>query len=311
MRLSFEIMATHSPLPLSFLHAKLVGALTSKSVLASLSIRELVRSARPAQDSELQPIFEPSKKTLLSNSHNDQSDWLPEHDDLQNEDYRPSLQIDPSPQSSAVKLFDTSHGNEIIRSEKKKIPSSVSPPHDSENQDLLTDMQLSLVHGTLNPPGINIITYTETYYTREIPAVKMAWEKFINQEAIFNSSAFDPFRLQNHETFPWHEEPSVRNKVELLKAIKEMRDVSQIGSDFHVFPHKPAGEQESISTVTWIVHHAFIDGLSATLLLQKVRQITAGQSAGPSPLFCQFFLRSTEAARPRRKLTRRTPFESC
>ena len=67
-----------------------------------------------------------------------------------------------------------------------------------------------------------------------------------------------------------------------------MRDVSQIGSVFHVFPHKPAGEQESISTVTRIVHHAVIDGFSATLLLQKVRQTTAGQSAGPSLPFCRF-----------------------
>ena len=183
--------------------------LTNKSVLASPSLRELVRSAQPAQDSELQPIIEPSKKTLLLNSHNDQSDWLPQHEDLQNEDHRPFLQVNPSPQSPAVKLFDTSHSSGIIRSEKKIIPSSVSPPHNPGNQDLLTDMQLSLVHGTLNTPGMNIITYSETYYTREIPAVKMAWEKVINQEAIFNSSAFDPFRLQNYETFPWHEEPSV------------------------------------------------------------------------------------------------------
>ena len=43
--------------------------LTGKSVLASPSIREFVRSARPAHDSELEPIIETSKKTLLSNSH--------------------------------------------------------------------------------------------------------------------------------------------------------------------------------------------------------------------------------------------------
>ena len=202
--------------------------LTSKSVLASPSIRELVRSARPAQDSELQPIFEPSKTTLFSNSHNDQSDRLPEHEDLQNEDHRPFLRIDPSPQSLAVKLFDTSHNSETIRSEKKMIPSSVSPLHNPENQELVTDMQLSLVQGTLKTPGMNIITYSETYYTREIPAVKMAWEKVINQESIFNSF-----------------------------------------------------------TITWIVHHALIDGFSATLLLQRVRRIAAGQSAGPSLPFCQ------------------------
>lgn len=40
--------------------------LTSKSVLASPSIRELVRSARPAQGSELQSIIESSKKMLHS-----------------------------------------------------------------------------------------------------------------------------------------------------------------------------------------------------------------------------------------------------
>ena len=108
------------------------------------------------------------------------------------------------------------------------IASSVSPPHDPENEDLLTDMQLSLVHGTLKPPGMNIITYSETYYTREIPAVKMAWEKVINQESIFNSSAFDRFRRQSYETFLWHEEPSVRNEAELIKAIKEICAVSPI-----------------------------------------------------------------------------------
>ena len=90
-----------------------------------------------------------------------------------------------------------------------------------------------------------------------------------------------------------------RNEAELLKAIKEMRDVSQIGSVFHVFPHKPAVGQESTSTATWIIHHAFIDGFSATLLLQKVRQITAGQSAGPSLPFCRF---SSELKKLRRSL---------
>ena len=224
--------------------------LTSKSVLASPFIRELVRSARPAQDSEFQPMVEHSKEILLSNSHNDQSDWLPEHEDLQKKDHRPFLQIDPSPQSPVVKLYDTSHSNETVRSQKKMIPSSASPPHDPENQDLLRDMQLSLVHGTLKTPGMNIITYSETYYTRELPAVKRAWQKVISQEPIFNSSAFDQFRRQNYETFLWYEEPSVRNEAELLKAMEEMRDVSQIGSVFHVFPHKPAREQESISTVT-------------------------------------------------------------
>ena len=275
--------------------------LTSKSVLASPSIRELVRSARPTQDSELQPVPEPLKTTVLSHSHNDQSDWLPEHEDLHDEGHRPVVRIDPSRQSPAVKLFDTSHSSEnsfafstpsyistpTIRSETM-MPSSVSPPHDLENQDLLTDMQLSLIHGTLKTPGMNIITYSETYYTREIPVVRMAWEKIINQEPIFNSPAFDDFREQNYETFLWHEEPSVRNEAELLKALEELRDMSQIGSIFHVFPHKPVGEQASTSTVAWIVHHAFIDGYSATLLLQKVRQITAGQSAGPSLPFCQF-----------------------
>lgn len=116
----------------------------------------------------------------------------------------------------------------------------------------------------------------------------MAWEKVISQEPIFNFSAFDQFRRQNYETFLWHEESFVRNEAELLKAIEEMRDVSQIGSAFYVFPHKPAREQESISTVTWIIHHAFIDVFFAALILQKVRQIIVGQSAGPSLPFCQF-----------------------
>ena len=286
--------------------------LTSKSVLTSSSIRQLVRSARPTEDSEFQPIIAPLKKTLLSDSHNDQSNWLPEHEDLQNEAHSLSLQMNPSPQLPAVKSFDISHSSEnsfgfstpssistpTIRSEKT-ISSSVSSPDDLENQDLLTDMQLSLIHRTLKIPGMNIITYSETYYTREIPAVKMAWEKVINQEPIFNSSAFDPFRRHNYDTFLWHEEPSVRNEAELLKAIEKLRDVSQIGSVFHVFQHKPAGEQESTSTVAWIVHHAFIDGVSATLLLQKVRQITAGQSAGPSLPFCQF---SSDLQKLRRSL---------
>ena len=94
----------------------------------------------------------------------------------------------------------------------------------------------------------------------------------------------------------------MRNEAETLKAIEEMRDVSQIASVFYVFPHKSASEQESISTVTSVVHHAFIDGFSAALLLQKVRQIIAGQSGGPSLPFCQF---SPELQKLRRSLVKR------
>ena len=176
----------------------------------------------------------------------------------------------------------------------------MSPPHDPNNQDILTDMQLALVHRTLKIPGMNVITYPETYYTREIPAVKMAWEKAINHGLIFDSSAFDQFRRLKYETLRWHEGTSVRNEADSLKAVEKLRDVRQ-RSVFYFFPHKPAREQESTSTATWIVHHAFIDQFSAFLLLQKVRQTTAGQSAGPSLPFCQF---SSDRQKLRRSLVK-------
>lgn len=276
--------------------------ITSKSVLTSSSIREVIGSAYPT-------MSDPTTDVPVKTSLQAFSESPPVLENCASFD-----QVAPSMPSSIASLHSIVQNGRTFHqlSAPSNVPSPeprsdqtsstpVSSGDDQETQGVLTDMQLSLIHGTLKTPGMNIITYSETYYTKDVPIVRMAWKTVIDMEPIFHSPAFDPFRGNNREHFSWHEESSLFNDEETRKTIDTLRNVSGIGSVFYVFPRESKHDGESLSTITWIVHHAFVDGFSASLLLDKVRRITAGITVKPSPPFSRFFTDLQELRRSRSK----------
>ncbi|CAD6564771.1 MAG: hypothetical protein ASARMPREDX12_004428 [Alectoria sarmentosa] len=283
--------------------------ITSKSIFSSDSIRELVTSAQSTINEQSELATESTTEVFVAASLKDHSDSPPESETQGSFD-----QVLPSTRSSIASLSDDTQSSRVSHSpstpsfpsspevgSEQTSTSSMSTLDNQHRPEVLTDMQLSLVHGSLKTPGMNIITYSETYHSKDIPLMKMAWQIVVDMEPIFSSTAFDQFRRNECKRFLWHEESPAQNEEEISKAVERLRNESQIGSVFHVFPHKSSHELESLSTITWVVHHAFVDGYSASLLFDKMRKITAGMTVKPSLPFSQLFFALQELRRSRSK----------
>lgn len=170
-------------------------------------------------------------------------------------------------------------------SQGKDDPLSRSPspaPSFSLEDGSLTEMQLLLIHGSMKTPGMNIITHVETFHTKDIPIMKLAWKAVIEQEPIFQVRAFLPV---DGKAFNWHVMDSDEECNEGVAY--DAHDLGQIGSFFEVVAQEPSPGQEPQSKVIWRVHHALIDGYSASIIFDKVRQVAAGRSVLPGPSFVE------------------------
>ncbi|KFY98173.1 hypothetical protein V500_01784 [Pseudogymnoascus sp. VKM F-4518 (FW-2643)] len=155
---------------------------------------------------------------------------------------------------------------------------------DAEDESL-TEFQLSLIHGSLKKPGMNMIVHSETFYTDDIPLVKEAWKTVIEMEPIFQSPAIVEFYGENWKLFDWRvASTELAANYELSQ--DEMRHGGTgIGFFFEVFPCKPDAGRRDRCTIVWTVHHALIDGYSASLVFDKVRRAANGMKVERGPSF--------------------------
>jgi amino acid adenylation domain-containing protein len=164
--------------------------------------------------------------------------------------------------------------------------------------DQITDLstsQISLMHGSLETPGANIISYYETYFPAQMPRIKAAWHEVIKMEPIFRTIYRSPedgcsilpklhwreFKTTKAKTYrdtlsggqtQVHSWPNTSTAIDL--------DVK-----FTVVHYQAEAEADSRSILIWSVHHALIDGWSAALVLKKVIQAAGGETVQPGPPF--------------------------
>ncbi|TPX19017.1 uncharacterized protein E0L32_011261 [Thyridium curvatum] len=131
--------------------------------------------------------------------------------------------------------------------------------------DVLTEMQLSLIHESLTHCGSNLITYTERHPSESIPVLLTAWRKAIELEDIFRGSWFS-------------ELVSMRTASSTVPA-------QWSGFSLDATVCESGSKDSSTSTITWVVHHAFIDAYSFNRLLSKVQALAVGQTPTPGPSF--------------------------
>ena len=175
-----------------------------------------------------------------------------------------------------------------------KLPETIPAPMYPEPDPLseiskaypATEMQLSLIHGSEKKPGTNLISYHETYHWEDVPTMKRAWNAVVVAEPIFRTR-FDLQGYQIVETaapFIWQESVKYSGEDDDYEIGKECLE-TQIGSWFRVITRDRGPRQQSLSTIIWTIHHALIDGYSASLILQKVRRAAAGLPIQPGPSF--------------------------
>lgn len=160
-------------------------------------------------------------------------------------------------------------------------------------------MQLSMVHGTLASGNANMIVYSETFYTENIPAIKAAWARVIGSESVFQGYWFHEFSQGGAEAFNWEDEATANVSGEASTSLAS-KYVGRTGSFFEVFPSGIAKNGQRLSTITWTVHHAFIDGYSSQLVFDKVRRLSNGLDAQPGPSFWEWVHRLKDYQRQRK-----------
>lgn len=179
--------------------------------------------------------------------------------------------LPPSISFTDIRSLSQSNGNGHHLSQSKDA-----------NWPSLTEMQLSLLHGSLKAPGSDIIHHSETYLSEYLPVLRLAWQRIMDVEPIFKTQFPEQLVGKDQVTFEWTEvvAPSPEDYEAL---VQEAFDDTRIGSHFCVITLAEPG-QRSISNIIWSVHHALIDGYSASLLFEKIRKYTTGIPivAGPS-----------------------------
>ena len=168
-----------------------------------------------------------------------------------------------------------------------------NPNDASERLTDLAGSQISLIHGSLDVPGTNVIHHYETYHPSQIPQIKSAWKLVLDTEPVFCAVYRNPedecaiiprLHWREYTTSSVHtyndalstREPGVASWPDAYEGI-------DLGVRFTVIHlHR---EMESRSTIIWSLHHALIDGWSASQVLLKVRQVASGLSVQPSTPF--------------------------
>lgn len=272
--------------------------ITNKSILSSRSIRHLLSSVESNTTEQAGPV------DIITDSENNVEAPSGQEDHASLTQLAlsvpfPTVTLHSDLQSSRSTPSRTS----LLEDESEGLPSSSATSLDDDEgiQETLTAMQLSLIHGTLKSPGTNIISYAETFYAKDIPAVRLAWKTVIDMEPIFRYSAFELYGGKTSDPSTWREEWSLFSQEQTRNEIEKLRNKSGIGSAFYVFPQDSAIDGSALSTVAWIVHHAFVDGYSTSLLLDKVRRVTAGLVVKPSILLPEFYIELQDLRKTRKQ----------
>lgn len=158
-------------------------------------------------------------------------------------------------------------------------------------QSPMTEMQLAFIQGSQANPGTNTISFYETYQTKHVSVMKKAWKAVIESESIFRTRfevTEDQATLieQEYAEFAW-EEIVVRNQEEYANALEDDQLFQEVFTSFKVVTWPKDGQDTTLTTIIWRVHHALIDGFSAALVCKKVRWAAAGRPVRAGTPFTQ------------------------
>ena len=151
-----------------------------------------------------------------------------------------------------------------------------------------TEIQQTFILASQRNFNANIVTFKESYFTRDIPALKLAWDRVLEQEPIFHSTfllaSVDQYSMVHKEYFFHWSESFVDTEDEYLSELTGLPSNEFLSWSFRVI-HFRKSEAENQSTIIWHVHHSLIDGVSAALIYQKVHVMLNGGNPHPGTPF--------------------------
>ncbi|KAJ0418003.1 hypothetical protein BJY00DRAFT_315399 [Aspergillus carlsbadensis] len=149
----------------------------------------------------------------------------------------------------------------------------------------ITEMQLSLIRGSYAKPGNNILAYHHRCEVAELPAMRNAWEHVLESEYIFTKT----FTLEDGRGYLTESNSTSLKWTDILVydeatfTAEMMAKPRFADADFEFRAVVLAGDRKAC--LLWHVHHAFVDGFSMTLLLDKVTRCITGLPPQPGPSF--------------------------
>ena len=176
----------------------------------------------------------------------------------------------------------------------KTLASITSLPPTSPNVRIppknygLTEMQETLLSGSQRKPGVNMIQFFDTFASVHISTMKEAWQRVIEMEPIFrlcqmsNSDTDGSWRTKE-TLFKWSE-IVCDNLTDYHTALAKATFETSVTTSFKAVTMRQKSEPD-VTTIVWNVHHALIDGYSASLVYKKVRRVAEGRSIRPGRSF--------------------------
>lgn len=175
----------------------------------------------------------------------------------------------------------------------------------------VTSLQKRMVlDSTVEDPRANCLQHISWYKTEDIGKLREAWKTVVAHEPIFQTC----FELDDAQEasqkligaglFTW-EEMTVTTSGTIEETLKALPAVTGLGSRFRVLhcvgPEFPRNE----SMFVWAVHHALLDGYSASLLFEKVDNVLQNKSFESSH---PFMLAAQDIAQMREKMAPEVDF---
>ncbi|KAK7540271.1 hypothetical protein IWX49DRAFT_507316 [Phyllosticta citricarpa] len=146
----------------------------------------------------------------------------------------------------------------------------------------LTTLQKLLVFESVRQKKANVVQHMATYHTADIPRLHAAWQTVVAVEPIFRTQLdieTQTQRVGSEAPFQWSEH-TVRSQYEIEQKTDEAAVAAGLGACFTVL-HLPADE----SILIFSIHHALVDGFSASLILNKVSAALDGRKFEQSSPF--------------------------
>ncbi|BCS28409.1 nonribosomal peptide synthetase gliP [Aspergillus puulaauensis] len=149
----------------------------------------------------------------------------------------------------------------------------------------IPEMQLSLIRGSYACPGNNILAYHQMCNVAELSGLRAAWQHVLESEEIFTKA----FTLEDGTGYLTDSDSTsikwrdiiVNDQATFTAALMAKPRFTDVDFEFRAITL--AGDRKAC--LLWHVHHAFVDGLSMTLLLDKVTRCMAGLPVEPGPCF--------------------------
>ncbi|OJD30965.1 peptide synthetase [Diplodia corticola] len=151
----------------------------------------------------------------------------------------------------------------------------------------LTTLQKVLIYDSVQHRKANVVQHVSVYHTRNIRRLQAAWQTVVAAEPIFRTELdldTQTQRIVDEAPFLWSEHDVV-SQQDIEQRWDEAAGAAGLGACFTVLHCQGADLPCNESMLIFSIHHALIDGFSASLILNKVAAALDGRPFEPSPPF--------------------------